>query len=192
MFSLFKKKPVEPVHVVVVPRIKHTNFLRAARAIPGMEQHATPLAEPLAGDLLVTYAVDTGPAFEMVSPATLDKYGLERASLRTRARTGAKPALRSIRRRTDGVIHELTADDNMAACTILFAELWDQIEREEGGKVVAIFPHRDRVYFGRADDAAARPALQKLLGEFNFEDNHALSQLFYTRAPSGAWQAQET
>jgi len=188
MFSLFKKKTVEPAHVVVVPRIKHTRFLEAAAALPGMVEETAPLAEPLAGDLLVTYAVDTGPAFEMVSAASLEKYGLERNSLRMRARTSAKPALRSVNRRTDGVVHELTADNNMAACTILFAEFWDQIEREQGGPVIAIFPHRDRVYFGRADDAATKPALRKLLREFDFDDTHALSQLLYTRAPSRVWE----
>jgi len=191
MFSLFRKKAPQPqsAPVFVVPRIKHANFLVAMANIPGMDAESRPLAEPLAGDLLLTYAVDTGPGYEMVSPASVAKYGLDRPRLRTQARQNVLPVMRSIKLQTDGTLYELTANDNMAACTILFAEFWDRVEREQGGKMIAIFPHRDRVVFGRADSLATRPALAKVRDAIDFDETHALSKLLYARSPSGAWQA---
>lgn len=193
MFALFKKKKKpEAPSAIVVPRIKHTNFLKALENIPGMDDNAKPLVEPLAGDLLMTYAVDTGPGYEMVSRASIAKYGLDPADLRTLARSNALPALRSIQCHSDGTLYALRADDNMTACSILFGEFWDQVERERGGQLITIFPHRDRVVFGRLDNPATIPALHKVLESIDFNQPHALSQLMYTRAPGGAWQAMES
>ncbi|MFY2762562.1 hypothetical protein [Arenimonas sp. MALMAid1274] len=80
----------------------------------------------------------------------------------------------------------MTAPDNMAACAILYPELWQQIEQEMGGALVAAFPHRDFVLYALADSNGIA-ALTEVLSQVNFDENHALSKLLYRPAPGG-WQ----
>jgi hypothetical protein len=98
--------------------------------------------EPLAGDLLLTYALDVGEGYLSITPATLRERGLEAASLRAQAEANGLAAMRALQVRTDGVVHELTAPDNMAACSLLYPDLWRQIEGEVGGPVAVADPPR--------------------------------------------------
>ena len=86
--------------------------------------------------------------------------------------------------RNDGTVHELTNSQNMAACTILFPPLWEQIERELGSPVIAAFPHRDFVLYARRKDAEA---LKRFVEEVDFNETHALSRLLFERA-DGEWR----
>lgn len=187
MFSFFKKKPPPaPPPAIVVPRIKHTNFLDYIATIPGMTDESRPLVEPLAGDLLLTYALDVGEGYLSITPATLRERGLEAASLRAQAEANGLAAMRALQVRTHGVLHELTAPDNMAACSLLYPDLWQQIEREVGGPVAVAVPHRDVVLYARAD-AAGLAALAEVVATVDFDDTHALSALLFRPTPDG-WQ----
>ena len=187
MFSFFKKKPPPaPPPAIVVPRIKHTNFLDYIATIPGMTDESRPLVEPLAGDLLLTYALDVGEGYLSITPATLRERGLEAASLRAQAEANGLAAMRALQVRTHGVLHELTAPDNMAACSLLYPDLWRQIEGEVGGPVAVAVPHRDVVLYARAD-AAGLAALAEVVATVDFDDTHALSALLFRPTPDG-WQ----
>ena len=187
MFSFFKKKsPPAAPPAIVVPRIKHTNFLEAIASVPGMTDDSRPLVEPLAGDLLLTYALDVGEGYLSISPATLRERGLEAASLRAQAQANGLAAMRALQVRSDGVLHELTAPDNMAACSLLYPDLWRQIEGEVGGPVAVAVPHRDVVMYARAD-ATGLAALAEVVATVDFDDTHALSALLFRPTPDG-WQ----
>ncbi|GGE39735.1 hypothetical protein GCM10007421_12090 [Halopseudomonas oceani] len=185
MFSFFKKKPkpVDPTPVVV-PRIKHKNFLVAIDSIPGMTDESRPVTEALVGDLYLSYAIDIGPSYISVTPANLRDHNLAQADLRRLAETNGLAAMRKIHVGTDGTIHELAAPENMAACTILYPALWQQIEKEMGCPVAVAFPHRDIVLYAPADSKGIT-ALTEVIGQMNFEDTHALSRLLYRPSPAG-------
>ena len=188
MFSFFKKKQTAARPVpVVVPRIKHKNFLSAVDSIPGMTDESRPLTQPLAGDLLLTYAIDVGPSYMSVTPASLQDHNLLETDLRQLALANGLHAMQNIQVRTDGTIHELTAPDNMAACTMLYPELWRQIEQEMGGPVAVAFPHRDFVLYAKANPEGVA-ALNAVIGQVDFDDTHALSKLLYHPTAAG-WQA---
>ena len=189
MFSFLKRKSTSNP-VVIVPRIKTKGFVEAVSKVPGIKADTMPVVEPIAGDLLLTYAVDVGDGYEMVSPASIAKYNLKGKDLRALALVNALPALSKATTRTDGTVHELSADDNMAACCVLFRPLWDQIEQQLGGKVLAAFPHRDAVLFARADKPGAVEALKRTIGQIDSRGTHALSQLLYQRV-DGNWQVLE-
>lgn len=170
----------------MVPRIKHRNFLEAIDGIPGVTVSSRPIVDPLAGDLLLTYAFDLGLTYVSVTPSHLTTHGLERASLRQLAVDNALLAMRDLRVRTNGAIHELFAPDNMTACTILCPQLWQQIERELGAPVTAAFPHRDVALYARGDSTGIS-ALSQAIAEISFDDNHSLSKLLYRPSADG-WQ----
>jgi len=191
MFSFFKKKerPADPPPVLV-PRIKHTNFLTALDGLPGVTdvpESSRPIVEPLAGDLVLSYAMDIGPSYVSVTPASLAEYGLDPTTLRQQALANGLEALKSLSVRTNDVVFELVAPDNMAACTMLFPEFWEQTRNELGSPVVAAFPHRDFVLYAR-DDAAGTAALREIIASLNFDETHALSKLLYYPARDG-WRA---
>ncbi|MFY2762561.1 hypothetical protein [Arenimonas sp. MALMAid1274] len=102
MFSFFKKKQkaAQPAPVVV-PRIKHRNFLAAVDGIPGMTESSRPVTEPLAGDLLLTYAIDIGPSYLSVTPANLQEHNLQQTQLRPLAEANGLLAMRNMQVRTD-------------------------------------------------------------------------------------------
>ncbi len=185
VFVIQKNAPAK-APTIVVPRIKHLNFLKAMDAIPGITDRSRPISEPLVGDLFLTYAIDIGASYEAVNQATLEKYNLQQSGLQSLAKANALIALSKIKTKTDGTVHELTAGDNMAACSILFPELWQQIEQQIGGDIIAAFPHRDAVFYVRADAPNAVEALKKAISQINFAETHALSQLLYRRV-TGQW-----
>ena len=80
MFGLLKKKVApEATASQIVPRIKHQNFL-AAVAGAGVPEGDKPYTEPLAGDLLVTYAFDLPEAVRWFGRATWPSSDLRRSS----------------------------------------------------------------------------------------------------------------
>lgn len=181
MFSLFKKKTVDAPPAIIVPRIKNRNFLRAVDQVAGITDETRPIVENLVGDLVLTYAIDLGDNFEMVSASSLEKFKIQQQNLISLAKYNALPALRSVKTRSDGVVYELTAPDNMAACSIIFPQLWQQIEQQVGGPVIALFPHRDFVFFAREDQPTAVGEFNKIISQVNFNQTHALSKLIYRR-----------
>src|SRR5690349_18132885 len=85
MFEWFKKKKAaatEPDASLIVPRIKHANFLLALRDIVEKEDDM-PATGPLVADLLVTYAFDLPEAFQMVCARDVRRLGLSPEQLRS-------------------------------------------------------------------------------------------------------------
>lgn len=197
MFSWFKSSR-RATSVKVVPRIKHENFLHEARqqlATLGMSEgrvmeEGVPIHEPLAGDLILTYAIDFGPGFMFLDEGKIKEHSLDRKTLRSTALATIAPVLieqLSIHA-LDG-IKVLQAPENLAACSILFPRLWENIGRTLGQPVVAGFMHRDHVLFVDGSDATQLEALHRELATAPLEDdNHNLSRLPF-RFVDGQWRA---
>lgn len=74
----------------------------------------------------------------------------------------------------------------MAACSILFPNLWQHLEKEIGGSIAATFPHRDFVLYAR-NNADGLKALREILSQMKLDDTHSLSKLIYKPTPTG-WE----
>ena len=165
-------EPIPPVY----PRIKHVNFLKAFEDIP---ESSKPIVETLVGDLLLTYAMDTGENYISISQDTLNKHARNVEELRPMAEENALDAMREIRKH-EGLVDNLTTQDNLIACSVLYPALWRQIEDEMGGKILVAFPHRDTVLYVREDNEKAVSELQRIINEdIDFSDTHALSKSLY-------------
>ena len=178
----FKSKPktLTPTNPLVVPRIKQaTHFNQMLESTLGTKEQSRPIVEPIAGDMIATYAIDAGVMYKMVSPSSLKEYGLEQSALHPMAITNASPFIKQARITQIRKLYQLHAEENMAACSILFPALWREWEQKAGGKLVVAFPHRDLVIYTRKDCAEGVEDLKIALSEQDFAETHALSRLFY-------------
>ena len=188
MFSFFKKKlERQKANPIVVARIKNNNFLSAVNSIQGMTEENIPIVEPIVGDLLLTYAIDTGENYISISPTILKDYNLSKTDLLNLSKRHGLNILKDLRINTDGQIYQLAAAENMTACTILFSELWQQIESELGCNVIVSFAHRDSVLYARTDSESSINALKVFVSKMDFTETHALSEKFF-RLNDGQWQ----
>lgn len=185
MFSFFRKKVAKPLPLLV-PRIKHLAFLDTLNSIPDMTQASMPVVVSVAGDLLLTLALNEAEQFVMVTPAVLDELQLDFEQACALALENGWQALDQLTVRTDGVLYEFTAPDNMVACSLLYPSIWDKVEQDLSAPVLAWFAHRELVLF-TADRPDGLAALQEAAAELRFEDNHALSKLLFRRV-EGQWQ----
>ena len=170
MFGLFKRKaaPVGPNRSVLIPRIRTCEFLKALQRRNIPTDHA-PYTEPLAADLLVTFAFDLPGTYLMASNADIRQLGVPVAEVRALAVANLKRQIPTIKFVQHGpVCRIVTPVENMEACTLLDRTFWEQIARDTGGEVVASAPSRDVVLFcdgGSVEDIAAlrRSAAEALM-----------------------------
>ena len=164
MFGLFNKsaksKPDSPsgpppASPQIVPRIKTLTFLEALKpALANIERMGggaeaqTPVSQPLAGDLLVTYALNTPTQFVAINYATMKKCGLDPVSLH-----GA--AMRSLRNVFDskGIVLQdlrlyqaIVLGDDFEACALLLPEFWNNLSSKFKGHPIVVVPSRNALY----------------------------------------------
>ena len=173
----------------VIPRIKTRSYLDAVRAsIDNTSENPTqdlPFTQPLFGDLVLAYAIDTDEGHIALSPNTAEHFSLPSEApgpeLKAAAEKNALPSLSTIRQAQQGAIKQLSCDNHMMACGVLFPALWDQIEASEETEVVIAVLHRDHIWYVPSNNPAAIAALKAAVEQFDMDDNHALSRTLYVR-----------
>lgn len=166
----------------LIPRIQTQNHLDASSGNAPQDQ---PFTRPLFGDLVLAFAIDTDEGQLALTPNIAERAGIapempgpELASV---AEKNARPALSSIHQSEDGAIKQLTCDQHMMACGVLFPALWDQIETSEGTEVVMAVLHRDHIWYVPSNNTDAIAELKAAVAHFDMTDAHALSQTLYVR-----------
>lgn len=169
----------------IIPRIKHRGYLDSVRQAIGDVPDQLPFTQPLFGDLILAYAIDTNEGHIALSPSTAKQFGFPiqepDANLKNQAEANALPSLSNIHQLEDGLIKKLTCDQHMMACGVLFPALWDQIERDAGTEVVIAVLHRDHIWFAPSNDASAVESLKTAVADTTFNDSHELSKTLYVR-----------
>jgi uncharacterized protein YtpQ (UPF0354 family) len=148
MFGLFKKKPEVAVvkqpldPSLIVPRIKHTNFLAILRDKIKNED-SMPATEPLVADLLVTYAFDLPETFQMVRVAEVSQMGLSHEQLRATAIANLKQQLGTIGRVGEPPLLKVVTGNNLEACVLLVDDFWAGLAGKNPPEIVVGVPTRD-------------------------------------------------
>lgn len=149
MFGLFKKKPAappqpaaEPDASLIVPRIKHTNFLVALQAYIKKEDDA-PVTQPLVADLLVTYAFDMLDSFRMVCMRDAKRLGLSIEELHAAAVENLKQQLGNIGREGEPPVMRMVVGNNLDACAMLVDEIWQTLADKIPPEILIGVPTRD-------------------------------------------------
>lgn len=146
MFGLFKKKPQvveQPDKTsLIVPRIKHTNFLAAVRERIKNEDDL-PITEPLVGDLIVTYAFDLPETFQMARVRDIKGLGLSPEQLRATAVANLAQQLGNIGRTGEPPLVNIVTGNNLEACVLLLDEFWQMLAAKIPPEIVVGVPTRD-------------------------------------------------
>jgi len=148
MFGLFKKKPEVAVvkqpldPSLIVPRIKHTNFLAILRDKIKNED-SMPATEPLVADLLVTYAFDLPETFQMVRVMDVRQMGLSPEQLRATAIANLKRQLGNIGRAGEPPLLKVVTGNNLEACVLLVDDFWAGLAGKIPPEIVVGVPTRD-------------------------------------------------
>ena len=172
MFGLFKKKPEAAATAVrqpldpslIVPRIKHTNFLAILRDKIKNED-SLPATEPLVADLLVTYAFDLPESFQMVRVADVRQMGLSPEQLRATAIANLKAQLGNIGRAGEPPLLKVVTGNNLEACVLLVDDFWAGLAGKIPPEVVVGVPTRDVLLI--TTSASAKGGIQMLREAIN-------------------------
>lgn len=168
----------------LVPRIKHLAFVRHLQAV-GLPEEALPLTQPLCGELIVTYALDTGTQFEMATAETLAQLGLDARQAHARALDNA---LRIVRREGlrliedgGGFLLRVGQQGAMTQCEavcMLLPQVWafmrEQLRTE--ADLVCCAPARDFLFVIEADKPHAIAQAAEVAAQIHAQaQQHALS-----------------
>ncbi len=165
---------------LALPRIKNIQILDYLQSMQELTQDSMPLCQSLVGDLILTFALDMGDSDVTVSAGLCQQYNIDPAELPDLALSNAVELLRDIKVHTDGIIYELEVGHDMEACTMLFPSLWQQIADSFESDILAIFPHRNHVFYAPSNSELGKTALLEMLQQSDFiNDTHALSQKLY-------------
>lgn len=193
MFGLFKKhapaKPAVPAlrREQLQPRIKHLNFLKALQAA-GVPPDQQPAHSPLCGELIVTYAFDLPDSFMMATPRLVEQAGVSHAELPQLARANLERALPQPQFFVkDGCGLAVTGED-LEATLLLVDGVWNEMQPNFRGEIVAVAPRRDRLLMCDSANPASVAALREQAQAF-FEEHdgpHRLSTRLMVRR-AGKW-----
>src|SRR4051812_1297351 len=183
MFGLFGKNGSSPTESVV-PRIKHVNFLAALRPLAAKDAGSMPVTEPLAGELLITYAQDLPGAFKMFSEREFEKSGLTRQQLRTVAIENLRKQLPRPKLATKGPLVSLAVGSNLDACLLLVDAAWTTVAKHMPvpGKIVVSVPNRDVVLCTGSDSPEGVRQLRQIAKvQRAKEPVHGLTEALFVR-----------
>lgn len=172
---------------LLVPVIKAIEFEGSASTVE-LPQLDAPIDRPFAADLMILYAEDKPSHFEFVSNRRLTELGLTEDELHARA-------LQNLPRRPPKIeLHGhqpkqmLVAGGNFEATLLLHHELWDEIEKEIEGELLAVAPARDLLFLSNTSWDGARAFLTDVASRELEDKSHRLSRCILRRV-SGKWIA---
>ena len=158
MFGLFKKKPevvTQPDDPsLIVPRIKHVNFLAAVRERV-KNPDDLPVTEPLVADLLVTYAFDMPETFLMMRARDMQRLGLSAAQLRATAIANLKQRLGNMGREGEPPLMRMVTGNGLESCVLLMDDFWQKLAGQIPPEIVVGVPTRDLLYVSSSHSPTA-------------------------------------
>lgn len=173
---------------VLKTRAWHELALQQARSIGGGARSAF-VIEPLAGDLVLTYAEDRPESMDYLSPAEAERRGLDREALRACALRNLRRFLPELEVQGEDGLYAARLDRNYDASMALLFEHWRERAPVRGEAVFAIAA-RDELLLCGSDDRPALRALRTVAQEIARDSAYGLSaQLFVQR--DGALHAFE-
>jgi hypothetical protein len=147
--------------VPVLPRLKHTAFLKAVeRMSMALDRQPVPsdqfpISRPFVADIIVTFCLDLGDKYVALTPALLERVGLDPEYLEEVAVLNFVKRWPKMRGTEDHGLFTLCAGPDVTAGVALMDDLWDEFTDHYGGDLVAAIPNRNTLLYTRADNPSA-------------------------------------
>lgn len=185
MFGRPKKKPaiVEQPRdtALIVPRIKHIDFLPAIRERSKNEDDL-PVTEPLVADLLVTYAFDLPETFQMVRKRDVREISLSSEQLRAIAIANLKRQVGDFGYRGDPPLVQAVTGNDLEACVLLLDDFWQMLADQIPPEIVVGVPTRDALFVTTSAWTNGLQLLREVVKEArNGEKTHWLTEHLLVR-----------
>jgi uncharacterized protein YtpQ (UPF0354 family) len=186
MFGLFGKKPAiattrEAELASVIPVVKAVVFEHEGRTLdlPDIDR---PISRPFVADLMIMYAEDKPTHFEFISRRRLAELELDEDGLHELALKNLPSRPPKIEIHGSAPRQMLIAGGNFEATLLLLDDLWDQLEAEGDGELLAVVPARDILFFSRTSWDGAHAFLSELAQRDMEDTSHLLSRCVLRRA----------
>lgn len=190
MFGFLKKR-AEPAPTLraelLQPRIKHLAFARTLHE-RGVPSEQMPPMQRLCGELIVTYAFDLPDALTIATPGLLADVGVTVDDLPDIAMSNLLRALPQPEFIFEDGVNLIRTGGDVEATLLIVGGLWDLVQPQLSGPILATAPRRDRLLICDGADAAAIDALHRKTMKYFGErdDQHRLSTQTMVRR-DGAW-----
>jgi hypothetical protein len=129
---------------------------------------AAAVSEPLVGDLVIVYVLDSGDARRPVAPADLQALGLDKAGLRAAAVANLEAAAPDIPHEPSDAprVFVVRTADGYAASRLLLHKRWEALKAEVAGDLLVVVPHQRVMFFtGSGEDKATRDRMKALAAD---------------------------
>ncbi len=103
----------------------------------------SPVEARLAGDIIILYGRDLGTHYEIISNKELATYSLTREQLHEVAVENLSNTKKEIRLHQAGGIYFLRCDGDLEASLLLHEGIWDYVQDQLGGDILASVPARN-------------------------------------------------
>ena len=171
----------------IFPVIRDAGFVAGVRRDPA----SAAVAEPLAGDLWVLYALDSADQIRYLLESEVEKLGVSGAELRALAvaNLAGKAPKAKVEEVADGV-RWIVLDGVYESSFLLLEPFWVRIAKQLGESPVVAVPTRDVLLFAAASDEGAVVRIREVAERFAAEQAYPISPRLFRRDGNG-WRALE-
>jgi uncharacterized protein YtpQ (UPF0354 family) len=171
----------------VLPVIRDAGFAASVRRDPA----SAAVAEPLAADLWVLYALESPGQTRYLLESELAKLGVAGPELRALAvqNLSLKAPKAKLEEVADGV-RWIVLDGVYESSFLLLEPFWARVTQQLGESAVAAVPTRDVLMFAAASDEGAVVRIREVAERFAAEQTHAISPRLLRREGK-VWRALE-
>lgn len=148
----------------------------------------SPVESRFAADIIIMYAYDMGSYFEIVSQSELRKLAMNVEVLHSLAVNNLDELNLEIRAHGDGPMKMLTAGGDFEATLLFLPHVWDFVAPMVHGRVVAVIPARDLIFFTGEDDLEGLSEMRRRTSQALEQADKPLSRHFFVRVTNG-WES---
>ncbi|WP_158219421.1 MULTISPECIES: DUF1444 family protein [unclassified Achromobacter] len=145
-----------------------------------------PIARPFAADLIIMYAIDLPTHFRFVNHRDLRRSAISEEELHALALRNLPARLPEIELHGSPPRYMVTAGGNFEATLLLLESLWDQLEEQMPGDILAVVPARDLLFVSASGWDGAVTFLNEMVSRDLPEKRYALSTCVFARR-DGRW-----
>ncbi|TSP12225.1 DUF1444 family protein [Cupriavidus campinensis] len=171
---------------LVVPILKVMEPADPSDDVLVLARDESPVTRPFAADLIVMYAIDLPTHFRFVTYRELTDASISEEELHAVALRNLPMRLPEIEFHGEAPRYMVTAGGSFEATLLLLESLWEQVEEQMPGEILAAVPARDLLFVSASGWEGALPFMQDMTSRDFPEKRYALSTCVLARR-DGEW-----